>query len=81
MRILLLAATALPLMACVPPPSVSAFNGDSVTVRTPGGIRSAASDAEALRLCQRAGRGTSEFLSSKPVPGTYDQEHLYACLD
>ena len=79
MKRTLLAAAALSLSACVPP-AVTAFNGDSVTVKTTASGRSVYSDAEAQKLCQRSGKPVAEFLSSKPVPGTYDQEHLYACL-
>lgn len=69
----------LTLAACAPP-QVTAFNGDSVTVRTTLSGRSVGSDIEAEHLCLRSGKPQSEFLSSKPIPNTLDQEHLYACL-
>ena len=80
MRNILFATCALSLAACVPP-AVTAFNGDSVTVKTTASGRSIYSDGEAQKLCQRSGKAVAEFLSTKPIPGTYDQEHLYACLD
>ena len=82
MRRSLIALGALAILpACAPPPSVTAFNGDSVTVRTVLSGRTALADQEAVRLCRRAGRETAEFLSSRGVEDTFDQEHLYACLN
>jgi hypothetical protein len=75
----------LALAACVPPatPIVSDYNGASVKlVMSNGlgeGVRSPASDAEALRICQRGGKSSAEYASVRQLPN-YQVEHLYLCL-
>ena len=84
MRILL-ALSALALAACVPAgePIVSDYNGDSVKIAMNNafgeGARSAATDAEALRICQKGGKRTAEYASVRQS-GEYQVEHLYLCL-
>jgi hypothetical protein len=43
------------------------------------GGRSAATDAEALRICQKGGKHTAEYASVRQS-GEYQVEHLYLCL-
>lgn len=78
-----LAVAALVLSGCVivPPPTVSAFNGDSVTVQTVTALApfpSGATHAEATRVCGMAGR-RAEYASSRLSDKTYS-DHLYLCL-
>ena len=73
------------LTACVPAgePIVSDYNGDSVKIAMYNafgeGARSAATDAEALRICQKGGRRTGEYASVQQS-AEYQVEHLYLCL-
>lgn len=80
-RVFFLAPVAVILGGCVPPPTVSAFNGDSVTVQTvtalapfPGG----ATQAEATRVCGMDDK-RAEYASSRPADETFT-DHLYLCL-
>lgn len=73
------------IAACVPPgePIVSDYNGDSVKITMYNafgeGGRSAATDAEALRICQRGGKRVAEYASVRQS-AEYQVEHLYLCL-
>ena len=74
----------LVLSACVPSePLVSDYNGASVKIVMTNmvgeGVRSAATDAEALRICTKGGKRTAEYASSR-VYSDYQLEHLYLCL-
>lgn len=81
MRLAILSLPAIALLAaCAPPPVVSAFNGDSVTVESYAAGRSVFTDAEAANICARGGKPVSEFLSTRETkPGVF--ANLYACLD
>jgi len=76
---------ALTLAACVPAgePIVSDYNGDSVKIAMENyfgeGARSEATDAEALRICQKGGKRTAEYASVRQS-AEYQVEHLYLCL-
>lgn len=80
-----LALPFIALAACVPAgdPIVSDYNGDSVKIAMNNvfgeGGRSAATDAEALRICQRGGKRIAEYASVRQS-GEYQVEHLYLCL-
>lgn len=65
---------------CVPPPAVTEFNGDSVTIQQALGGPAPAAPAigEASRICGAAGK-RAEFASSRPVPGSIT-EYLFLCL-
>ena len=84
MRILFILST-LSLAACVAPsePLVSDYNGASVKIAMTNfageGGRSAATDAEALRICQKGGKRTAEYASVRQS-SEYQVEHLYLCL-
>ena len=73
------------LAACVPAgePIVSDFNGNSVKIAMDNyfgeGARSEATDAEALRICQKGGKRTAEYASVRQS-AEYQVEHLYLCL-
>ncbi|MCU0826605.1 MAG: hypothetical protein MUE52_04200 [Tabrizicola sp.] len=75
----------LTLSACVPAgePLVSDYNGDSVKIAMTNwageGVRSDITDAEALRICNKGGKRTAEYASSRMV-NDYQLEHLYLCL-
>ena len=73
------------LAACVPQskPIVSDYNGASVKIVVNNafgeGVQSAATDAEALRICRRGGKQTAEYASTRQLPNS-QAEHLYLCL-
>lgn len=72
------------LAACVPSePLVSDYNGASVKIVMTNiageGRQSEITDAEALRICQKGGKRTAEYASSRMV-NDYQLEHLYLCL-
>jgi hypothetical protein len=73
------------LAGCVPAgePIVSDYNGDSVKIAMSNafgeGARSAATDAEALRICQKGGKRTAEYASVRQS-ADYQVEHLHLCL-
>lgn len=73
------------LIACVPAgdPIISDYNGDSVKIAMNNafgeGARSAATDAEALRICQKGGKRIAEYASVRQS-AEYQVEHLYLCL-
>lgn len=75
----------LALAACVPAgePLVSDYNGASVKIAMTNfageGVRSEITDAEALRVCQKGGKRTAEYASSR-MANDYQLEHLYLCL-
>lgn len=85
MRTLVLPVCLCALTACVPPgePIVSDYNGDSVKITMYNafgeGARSPATDAEALRICQKGGKKTAEYASVRQS-AEYQVEHLYLCL-
>ncbi|MBA3908314.1 MAG: hypothetical protein C0524_00220 [Rhodobacter sp.] len=85
MKTFVLTAFLLALAACVPAgePIVSDYNGDSVKIAMYNafgeGARSAATDAEALRICQKGGKRTAEYASVRQS-AEYQVEHLYLCL-
>ena len=85
MRTLVLPACLFALTACVPAgqPIVSDYNGDSVKIAMDNifgeGVRSEATDAEALRICQKGGKRTAEYASVRQS-SEYQVEHLYLCL-
>ena len=86
MRIVLAAAAALTLTACAPNDAiVGEFNGDSVTIVTnqlaanqTEARRNA--DAEATRICRKAGRSGAEFASMRQNQYNYENYLLYLCL-
>lgn len=75
------ALTLATLTACAPPPppSVTAFNGDSVELLSVGDqiFPNAQTNGEADRICSKAGK-YAEYASSRPV--NEGQMHLYLCL-
>lgn len=83
MRVLL-ALSFLSLAACVAPsdPLVSDYNGASVKIAMTNfageGGRSAATDAEAARICGKTGK-KAEYASVRQS-AEYQVEHLYLCL-
>lgn len=84
MKTLLLTACLMTLVACVPStPIVSDYNGASVKIVMTNlageGMRSEATDAEALRICTKGGKRTAEYASTMMLPN-YQMEHLYLCL-
>ena len=72
----------LTLSACVVPPIVTEFNGDSVTIQgadfTYDDSLKTLYKAEADRICGKIGK-RAEYASSRAVPG-YVMQHLYLCL-
>lgn len=71
--------------ACVPSePTVTDYNGDSVRIALTnfageGQHPTAAADAEALRICEKGGKRTAEYASSRWI-NDVQFEHLYLCL-
>ncbi len=85
--IFLATVTAFILVGCGFPvnPIVSDYNGDSVTI-----VTSAFSDqkevkqktqAEATRICAKGHKKRAEYASTRTNPDTYEQSHLYICLN
>lgn len=79
----LLFAVAL-FAACTPSaPLVSDYNGNSVKVVMTNlageGANGPVPQAEALRICQKGGKRTAEYASSRMV-SDFQVEHLYLCL-
>ena len=79
---LITALTLGPLAACAPPPppSVTAFNGNSVEIQSIPGqfLPNAQTNGEADRICSKAGK-YAEYASSRE--GDAGHMHLYLCLD
>lgn len=74
------------LAACVPAqPVVTSFNGDSVTVVTAAFAdvdeAKAKAQAEADVICRRGHRKKAEYVSVKTNPNTYENSHLFLCLN
>lgn len=73
------------LAGCVPAePTVTDYNGASVKIAVPnfageGQKPTAATDAEALRICTKGGKRTAEYASSRWI-NDIQFEHLYLCL-
>ena len=70
MKKLVVPALLLCLSGCVPSdPVVSDYNGSSVKIAMTNlageGQRSDVTDAEALRICQKGGKRTAEYASSR----------------
>lgn len=71
--------------ACAPSePTVTDYNGDSVRIALTnlageGQRPTAATDAEALRICEKGGKRTAEYASSRWI-NDVQFEHLYLCL-
>ena len=86
-RFLVISASALALAGCDMPanPVVAEYNGDSVTIVTSSFSNQeearAKSQAEANRICQRGHRKRAEYVSTRTNPQTYEQAHLYLCLN
>lgn len=83
MRLFSLMMTVAFVAACTPGPgAVSQFNGDSVTISQDTtwqiGGRTDETDAEANRICAKAGK-TAEYASSRQLLG-YVHENFYLCV-
>jgi hypothetical protein len=82
--VVLLSASLL-LVACVPSePTVTDYNGASVKIAVTnfageGQTPSPEVQAEALRICQKGGKRTAEYASSRWI-NDMQFEHLYLCL-
>lgn len=75
------------LAACTIPatPIVSEFNGDSVTIVTsafadPASVRQK-SQEEASRICAKGPKKKAEYASTRTNQQTYEQSHLFLCLN
>tara|TARA_R110002110_G_scaffold132616_8_gene314391 strand:+ start:3416 stop:3691 length:276 start_codon:yes stop_codon:yes gene_type:complete len=75
------------LAACGIPatPIVSEFNGDSVTIVTSSFADQSSvkknAQAEASRICAKGPKKRAEYASTRTNQQTYEQSHLYLCLD
>lgn len=84
MKYWVLILSAVALAGCEPSaPIVSDYNGASVKIVQTNligeGARSAATDAEAQRICAKGSKKTAEYASTRTLPD-YNVEHLYLCL-
>jgi hypothetical protein len=78
---------AAPLSACAIPaaPIVSEYNGDSVTLITSAFADQASikqnTQIEASRICSKGTKKRAEYASTRTNQQTYEQSHLFLCLN
>ncbi|QFT59276.1 hypothetical protein FIU94_10605 [Sulfitobacter sp. THAF37] len=75
------------LAGCAIPatPIVSEFNGDSVTIVTsafadPASVKQKTQE-EASRICAKGPKKRAEYASTRTNQQTYEQSHLFLCLN